>query len=313
MTTVTLKQPTKIKMELVRAPGAERILQAFQDAQGAVEKATEKVLYFGFLMLEQRDALNGGRQANQHSAESNRITVWLERTLPSIPLRTAQRWMQAAERSLAAVGQPPFIEVGGTVVTASQILYSPQAEVPKEAQKYRQAWFDWAEGKTLKDCLIPLIFQAQLYGADNGNSNVFANYFTCVDTFGNLYPVAKPWNIRGYISSDDGGSITYDYSEDATCQIRIATGDPGGSPQTQAISPPYVDGQEIIVASFAQYISSFGPSGPNPNALYGQLLTDPDDPNYNTLPAALANIFYPGQIPITLVQVSPSVDWSQTS
>lgn len=156
------KLPTKPVARVVNAPGAERIIRAWDDACGSIDTAKNKALFFGFLLMEQRNALLGGRNAfDSNKQDDEKISVWLERNCPKIALRTAQRWMQAAERSSLAIGDAPIIEIEGVIVPVSQMLFAPEAELPAKALKYRLEWFEWAADKTIKDCLSAVAFEGE--------------------------------------------------------------------------------------------------------------------------------------------------------
>ena len=124
-----------------------------------------------------------------------------------------------------------------------------------------------------------------------GGSNIFADYFTCLDSIGNPFPVAKPWNILGSTASADVGAITYVY-DDPTCLTRVATGDPAASPHNEIVTPDYQEGQPILIS-------------PISNVDLDDLQTDPTDANYNNGGADI--------IPVVNIQVGPSIFWALTS
>ena len=70
--------------------------------------------------------------------------------------------MDAGRGAIArAIGDAPIIEIEGTVVPVSQMLFAPEAELPTKALKYRQEWFEWAKDKTIKDCLSAVTFEGE--------------------------------------------------------------------------------------------------------------------------------------------------------
>jgi hypothetical protein len=139
------------------APGAARINEEYKKANSKLQGARDQVLLVGFLLMEQRTALFGNRQNNQHTEDSDRWSIWLEKNCPEISVRTAYRWMDAAERSALAIGSGPIIEIDAQTMPFSSLLSMAEDELSVQGRELRQLWFDFIQDKTINDCLNAVI------------------------------------------------------------------------------------------------------------------------------------------------------------
>lgn len=136
------------------APGAERILQAYADAQSSAQNAVQKALICGQLIVEQRDSIMGAQSFDRTKPESTKFDFWMEKNCQLIPRRTCYRWMQLAERVMDACSLH-----GGEEIPISMALSAPTDELPIEARELRQAVFDFIDGKTMKECLAGVVVE----------------------------------------------------------------------------------------------------------------------------------------------------------
>lgn len=142
----------------------------------AAEKGLEyacKAVIAGFALLEYRAFLgSNGRTShsgtsslihgrNQHS-EGVGFDAWLREN--HLAKSTAHRWMEAAEavaRLLMRVptGHPwaPVIEVEGEVISISQAMSAPEAELPPPALEFRTELLEFMADKTIADALSAAI------------------------------------------------------------------------------------------------------------------------------------------------------------
>jgi hypothetical protein len=144
----------------------QHVIAACQAAAKAERDYATKAVVAGILLLEYRDHLrtahcepgrsNAVLKHNQHTLPEHNFTLWVE--TQGIPISTAKRWMNAAERvarlqmglTLAADFRPS-IDVEGVVVPLSAALTAPEAELPDQALSFRQGFFDFLEDKTLAE------------------------------------------------------------------------------------------------------------------------------------------------------------------
>ena len=141
---------------LTRAPGPvtrtgagelERLRLAVLAAQTAVEGAKQKCLAAGQLLNEIRARLAHGE-----------FTPWLAKQVPEISADTAQRGMRAAAHIAQAL-PPPDAAGAGTALAVSEILTRSDRELSPENLRYKQSWFDFTAGKSIKDCLTAVLVE----------------------------------------------------------------------------------------------------------------------------------------------------------
>ena len=83
----------------------------------------------------------------QESLEHGEFKPFIEKYLPEISYDTANRWARAAANIVKAL-PPPTIDLA-----VSDILITPEQDLPPEARKYKQSWFDFTADKTINQCL----------------------------------------------------------------------------------------------------------------------------------------------------------------
>lgn len=141
------------------------IRQAYQSAQSAAEDAVQKAVACGQMLREVKDRLPHGQ-----------FLVWLNTNLPEIDRTRAWRWMEAAERMIAASGVDVKLLTlpGETAMTLSQVMSADAASLPEPARHAQQLMLDFMAGKTIKDCLEGVIVEGddahRITRAHNGAS-----------------------------------------------------------------------------------------------------------------------------------------------
>jgi hypothetical protein len=137
------------------APGAERINEAFHDAQATSQDAVFKAITCGNLLIEQRDAMHmcqrdtcKGLHYNRfdpNKPEADKFFVWLTANCPDIPRRKAYRWMEVAFTVIS------FLELGpnGGAPLSWQLADSNSPAF--------NALQEYICGKTMRDCLDGVI------------------------------------------------------------------------------------------------------------------------------------------------------------
>jgi hypothetical protein len=116
--------------------------QAIVAARDATENARSKCLIAGQMLNEVQAALPHGE-----------FQPWIEKYLPEIPYRTAARWSRAAANIEKALPEKLEVVIDIEAVTVSAVLTMPDAELTAEQRRYKQAWFDFTNGRTIKECL----------------------------------------------------------------------------------------------------------------------------------------------------------------
>ena len=134
---------TAIVKPVTLKSAAAIIAAAISDAMQTAEVAVQKAIRVGHLLVETKPLLERGD-----------FQDWIEKEFPQITYRTAARWMQAAERCIAATGIEPHL----LSAPISELL---AAEAPAGASAgtlaARQQLFDFMRDKTIKDCLTAVV------------------------------------------------------------------------------------------------------------------------------------------------------------
>lgn len=91
------------------------------------------------------------------SSDHGDFEALLEKNIPEISAQTARTWMRAAESVTKALKMPDSIDVDSVVTPLSQIIGGDPATMSPDARKLQQAWFDFTEGKTIKDCIAGVV------------------------------------------------------------------------------------------------------------------------------------------------------------
>ena len=141
------------------------------DAIDAAHCATQKCLVAGYYLGEVKarfarsahDAHSSVHGRNQHSDGPSWLE-WLATNIPEIHRATADRWMSAAATVASALKMGPAlaaIEIEAEAVPISRLLTMPEAEVPEAGRQLRQEWFDFTQGKTIKQCLAGVLIDGE--------------------------------------------------------------------------------------------------------------------------------------------------------
>ena len=111
--------------------------------QDMAEQTVARAIRVGHLLIETKPLLGHGN-----------FQEWIEEEFPRLPYRTAARWMQAAERMLAATGIQPHL-----LCAPMSELLAPDAPAGANAESLeaRQMIFDFMRDKTIKDCLAAVV------------------------------------------------------------------------------------------------------------------------------------------------------------
>jgi len=119
------------------APPNTNLRTAVLDALSSVENAKQLCMMAGQMLLDEKQKMEHGQ-----------FQDYIAKSIPEISYETAKIWMRAAGNILKAL---PTIEVEST--TVSQILATPDADLPAEALRYKQAWLDFTADKSIRQCL----------------------------------------------------------------------------------------------------------------------------------------------------------------
>lgn len=141
MSTATLSRKPKAGVQAID-PDVEVIQLAIDDALDIAELAVNKAIRVGQLLIEKKPALGHGN-----------FQAYIEANFRRISYATAHRWMQAAERTVAA------IELDATTldVPVSLLLSAPASELSEPAREAQQLLLDFTKDKTIKDCLAAVV------------------------------------------------------------------------------------------------------------------------------------------------------------
>jgi len=113
----------------------KQVISAVNDAYHAVDSATQKCLIAGQLLNEMKEHLG-----------HEKFMPWVEKTFPEVTHNCCNRWMRGMSNVLKALPAPPIdIEV-------SVVLTTPKEQLAPAQQKYKQAFLNLTDGRTLKEC-----------------------------------------------------------------------------------------------------------------------------------------------------------------
>lgn len=105
------------------------------EALSSVDGARQMCMAAGQMLNEAKDKCNHGE-----------FLDILKVTIPEISHETATTWMRAA-RNIAKALPAPSIDIE----SVSLVLHTPDDQLTPVQLKYKQDWFDFTEGKTIKD------------------------------------------------------------------------------------------------------------------------------------------------------------------
>ena len=131
------------------------------EAVSATCDAVRKCLSAGQALNEARCTFNQRRGLGGAFAAWDDGDGWGEfvaKNLPEISDRTAERWMRAAANVFRAVGNGQEQMADGKTIDVeaipvSELLATPDDELPVASREWKQAWLDFTANKTIKDCL----------------------------------------------------------------------------------------------------------------------------------------------------------------
>ena len=133
-----MKAPTKSAALTSPSKAATAQLRTvLLDALASVDNARQKCIAAGQLLNELK--------ATHGHGDFMELVL---QTVPEISHDTAGRWMRAAANVLKAL--PPMAAID---IEASVILATPDAELTKDQLEWKQGWFTFTDGKTIKECL----------------------------------------------------------------------------------------------------------------------------------------------------------------
>lgn len=134
----------KIVSKLHPLAAAIALIHAEVDlVQDMAEQTVLRAVRIGHLLIEIKPALGHGN-----------FQEWIEKEFPRLPYRTAARWMQAAERTIAASGIEPHLL---TAPISELLAAEAPAGASAETLEARQLIFDFMRDKTIKDCLAAVV------------------------------------------------------------------------------------------------------------------------------------------------------------
>ena len=118
---------------------SDSIINVVREALVAVEGAKQKCLAAGQLLNDFKATLAHGE-----------FLIWREKNLPEISADCCERWMRAAANIVRALPEG-CIDV--ETISLSEVLSTPDHCLSAAHQKYKQAWLDFTNDKTIKECL----------------------------------------------------------------------------------------------------------------------------------------------------------------
>ena len=136
-------------------PEAKRILDAFEGVEAAKQTAVDRALICGQLMIEQRDRVDGAQSHNASKPEHTKFDFWMEKYCPTIPRRTAYRYIEVAVKVLQYAG----VNLAEGKIPLSMALTAPEEELGKKELEWRQLLFEFTKGKTMKECLAGVVVE----------------------------------------------------------------------------------------------------------------------------------------------------------
>lgn len=119
----------------------QRIRTVVQEAIDAVEHATQKCLTAGQLLNDYKEKVGFGS-----------FMEWRREAFPKISDDRFERWMRAAANVARAL-PAPAIDVTSEVIPLSEIISTPDDELPAAALQWKQQWFEFTADKTIKECM----------------------------------------------------------------------------------------------------------------------------------------------------------------
>ena len=166
----------------------ETLRDIVRQALVTTNRAVRDCLAAGQALNEARVAFSRRRGQGGEFAEwddGNGWTEFIEKNLPEISERTAQRWMKAAANVMRVVGDGQWQNSAGQVIDVeaisfSKILATADDELSADSRELKQVWMDFTERKTIKECLAGVFVE----GDDSSRSDRAMNGLTARQTSG---------------------------------------------------------------------------------------------------------------------------------
>jgi hypothetical protein len=136
--TTAIAHPSKKTSEL-RSLISDHVKQLCREATEACEDASQKCLRAGQALLELKATFGHGDFMEVAARE-----------IPNVTHRTLTTWMRAAENITRALGP---VDGAIEIESFSEILSTPDDELPQHAREWKQQWLDFTADKTIKECL----------------------------------------------------------------------------------------------------------------------------------------------------------------
>lgn len=130
------------KLQKSTTAAIDTIRAAIDDAMSAAEVAVNKAIHVGQLLIETKPTVGHGN-----------FQEFIREHFPRISYDTAHRWMQAAERTVAAIG----LDASTIDVPISALLITSGEELSLESRKAQQTLFEFMADKTIKDCTAGVV------------------------------------------------------------------------------------------------------------------------------------------------------------
>ena len=130
----------------------ERARHAIHEAMSQAQIAVRHALIAGHLLIEIKELVGHGQFEDA-----------VVKYFPEIDPRRARRWMDIAARSLVASG----------VEIETRLLSAPSSDLTEQQQEDRQTYFDFTNGKTLKElreCVVDGEDAHRITRAHNGRT-----------------------------------------------------------------------------------------------------------------------------------------------
>ena len=152
---------------MVMADTIKQVRKAVLEALHSLDSTRRTCIAAGQLLVETKARLsrprNGGRY--EEWEEGDGFEEWIEKNIPEIHVDTARRWMRAARgavKGLPGIGDGRFkISEGDVIdiegVPVSEVLATPDEALSAGARQWKQAWLDFTEHKTIKECMAGVL------------------------------------------------------------------------------------------------------------------------------------------------------------
>jgi hypothetical protein len=121
----------------------ERARKACLLATEQVKKAVKKCVFAGHALIEWKNGYDD-------------FLKMIEREMPEIHVRTAQRYMVAARNVLKAIGEPLSAD-GHEEIAITEILETADDELGEDLRAWKVKWFTFLERRTVNECIAGVV------------------------------------------------------------------------------------------------------------------------------------------------------------